>query len=752
MKRKDRHISYYYKYLLSYIAILIIPILFLALYVDVRIFETLENEVITNDVNTLHQVKNGIESHLIQLQKIRNEIYMDTNKSSFYFKEDPMQAVQRIDELRAYQVTNPYLTDIFLYYCGDDYIYTSTGSCRLELMMKDFFHYEDWDYDDFYHTINTIQQPMFRSVEGVKLSNNTDHQYATMIYPLRESTAAPYAMLMFIMPKEFFDSRMHHVIDNHAKMTVVMDDTDKIIVSSQHASFLYTDKFKRLITSTNRLNKTVIELEQKKYIAAFVQSDETGWTYITLSPQENIALKTKHVRRGFIYGILLVIGMGFLAIFISMRINYNPIKKLKNYSASIIHHVKGSKGELDVVKEAIDFLSDQNALLTDEVEHSSEASRQYMTMQILRGSMPLHDQVQKKAEKYGVLIHDYCTVAILYVNNNTDGILTRQGIIQMLKKAFSPTVNIYACEHFDCRKIIMILSFKELGDAALTEPFKDVQKAIKERFNISTAVGIGHCYEDKKLIPKAYIEASTAVDYRLIKGNGCVILFRDIMEQQIALASYPQENLKNITHFLKAGKIKEIEKELDHMVSYIKNNNTPIFIVRGLCFDIINQIFQTSQEMVNAFDNHANDVPDVFTLSKYDTVDELAAVAKDLSHDLCTQIIQQKEKEELSLIRDMVIYIKENYSDCCFSLQVMADHFNMSQSSLSMYFKDKTEQTILNYITRIKMDKAKELLISTEIPLSKLSLEVGYSNVTSFIRRFKQWEGITPGEYRKKYV
>ncbi|SHH87982.1 hypothetical protein [Clostridium grantii] len=83
MKRKN--VSYYYKYLISYIIIFIIPIFFIASYVNMSIFKTLEQEVITNEVNSLYQVKNGIESYLIQMKRIKEEVYLNTNKKTWLF-------------------------------------------------------------------------------------------------------------------------------------------------------------------------------------------------------------------------------------------------------------------------------------------------------------------------------------------------------------------------------------------------------------------------------------------------------------------------------------------------------------------------------------------------------------------------------------------------------------------------------------------------------------------------------------------
>lgn len=100
-------------------------------------------------------------------------------------------------------------------------------------------------------------------------------------------------------------------------------------------------------------------------------------------------------------------------------------------------------------------------------------------------------------------------------------------------------------------------------------------------------------------------------------------------------------------------------------------------------------------------------------------------------------------------IEDMLDVIERNYCDENFSLQILADHFDLSLSYLSLFFKEKQGDNLLNYYTTLRMKKAKELLNTTQLSLKQIATEVGYSNVSSFIRRFRQLYGRTPGTYKK---
>ena len=95
-------------------------------------------------------------------------------------------------------------------------------------------------------------------------------------------------------------------------------------------------------------------------------------------------------------------------------------------------------------------------------------------------------------------------------------------------------------------------------------------------------------------------------------------------------------------------------------------------------------------------------------------------------------------------------YINEHYLSYSFSIQEVASHFDVHISYLSQYFSSYTSETINDYVTNLRIRKAQDLLIHSSYSISRISEMVGYVNESSFIRRFKQICGVTPGEFRQK--
>ena len=96
-------------------------------------------------------------------------------------------------------------------------------------------------------------------------------------------------------------------------------------------------------------------------------------------------------------------------------------------------------------------------------------------------------------------------------------------------------------------------------------------------------------------------------------------------------------------------------------------------------------------------------------------------------------------------------YILANLSNDI-SVKDVAEHIHLNPEYFSKLFKKEMGENVKNYMLRIKVDAAKDMLENPNIPVSIVSLELGYSNFSHFTQMFKKHEGITPSEYRKTFA
>ena len=107
----------------------------------------------------------------------------------------------------------------------------------------------------------------------------------------------------------------------------------------------------------------------------------------------------------------------------------------------------------------------------------------------------------------------------------------------------------------------------------------------------------------------------------------------------------------------------------------------------------------------------------------------------------------EEENSTIFLIKD---YIGQKYMNETLSVKDISEHVFLSTSYVCTFFKNETGQTLNQYLTEYRMEKAKQLLADPRYKISDISSRVGYSDGNYFGKSFKKYTGLSPSEYRDK--
>lgn len=109
---------------------------------------------------------------------------------------------------------------------------------------------------------------------------------------------------------------------------------------------------------------------------------------------------------------------------------------------------------------------------------------------------------------------------------------------------------------------------------------------------------------------------------------------------------------------------------------------------------------------------------------------------------------ENQTEEKQDLYEDICTYVKQHYMQQI-SLKQMCNYSGMSQSAFTMNFKKATGLSFIDYRNKVRIDAAKDLLVTTDLTVIMVAQKVGFSDVSNFNRVFKRFEGRTPLVYRK---
>lgn len=158
-------------------------------------------------------------------------------------------------------------------------------------------------------------------------------------------------------------------------------------------------------------------------------------------------------------------------------------------------------------------------------------------------------------------------------------------------------------------------------------------------------------------------------------------------------------------------------------------------------------------EMMELLDNFFESVQLDVTIELFEqgtSIEALKGVRmQELARDMKSEL-KSDETKMSKLVSYALQYMKEHCIDHDMSLEYVAEKLSITPTYLSRILKKETGITYKEYITNMKMERAKELLLEENANVMQVSETIGYVNVSYFIKLFKNYTGLTPAKYREE--
>lgn len=267
-------------------------------------------------------------------------------------------------------------------------------------------------------------------------------------------------------------------------------------------------------------------------------------------------------------------------------------------------------------------------------------------------------------------------------------------------------------------------------------------------------LAVGEPVERLSMLSKSYQSAAQVFTLRYTRPNRC-ITYRQLEEQR---AGDRNINLKEIdaavmdtevVHtFLGNGLLEDTESFVDDYFSMIGESALQSRMFRQ--YVVLNIHFCTMSFVSKlGYDNEMID-----SGQKIEQMGSTLAQARKEVIRLLKQGIKLRDESSKSRNRTMMgrtlEFIQENYTDPEMSLNRAASVANVSANHFSALFSQEMGQSFVEYLTELRMKKAKELLRCTSMRSGQIALEIGYKDSHYFSFLFKKTQGCTPSDYRNQ--
>ena len=217
-------------------------------------------------------------------------------------------------------------------------------------------------------------------------------------------------------------------------------------------------------------------------------------------------------------------------------------------------------------------------------------------------------------------------------------------------------------------------------------------------------------------------------------------------------SDYSGVDRKLIRNFLKTGNIEECGIFIDEYFEAVGEGNYMSLLLRQY---MTMDIFYCVLEFIKSLNaQELNTQPELTDLKRVTKAIEKADTTMEYLKELFTFALTVRDKNSGDryglLIREAQEYIAENYGNSDFSLNMIAGYISVSPSYFSSIFKQGTGQSFIEYLTKVRIDRACELLRCTTLRTSEIGEQVGYNDPHYFSTAFKKIMGQSPKEFKTR--
>lgn len=268
---------------------------------------------------------------------------------------------------------------------------------------------------------------------------------------------------------------------------------------------------------------------------------------------------------------------------------------------------------------------------------------------------------------------------------------------------------------------------------------------------VELRLGIGEPASSLLAIPAAYQTASQASALQYY-GNGVQPVFADSLggHQSIEMNG---EEVRRIRDQLRKGEVEEAKLTIRRWTAYARScKDLDILRLRDTYFQFLLAIVEMAVQL--GIVEQSEDTERRYMWKDIDRMPSLDALEEYVIALLDSFMPGSEGGDASNLVkmREITRYIYTHFHEKGFTIKSIADHVHLSETYLCAYFKKQRGQTIKEFITEVRMIKAKELLRDMNMKLFEVAVRLGFTDANYFTTFFKRYEGCTPSDYRERIV
>lgn len=733
-----REASFFKRLVFSYIAGLLIVVLITSM-ICVDLVNTISDFSDKTAVNATAQFQATVENMVDAVQRIPTELSLDptvaslaTTQSKEFDASQRYSVINLTRQLKIYDLSNPYISGIFLYFPIQDYLVSDQGVYTLSLWQRINGQGEDLD-----PLLTEDREDLNTWISGTK---------TTLCVKLpTESGVNPPILCIFVDPvlKEFSGAQGTDLLSSFYAIA----PNGEVLFSGGSMELPDRALVQELIERSSQ-QENVVTL-QKNYIGYLSPSRNYSFYYMYFSPKNEFFGALLSSRRVVVFSLLLVLILGVVLSVFSARRTSRPIVRIANLMES------GSGGEttLEAIEQSVISLVETKKEASKDTERYRTLQKEAILLKLLHQEIPNEAALKSQLTQMGITIPGDRFLAVTVTLAAAFPLTTvAQQFCAELRATTPNVIDLYFFQGAREIKIIAGGSAHALHVPAIKQGLQQTTQRLEETHHVHFRVAISEAHRSLFQLGLAYEEAQRVQEYSNFIGGNLVLAYGDLVAAQSGNENslifdiwFNKFANMLINHDFAAAK--NIQKNIFQELS---KHEYSIQFIKCKIFSFIDCTINVIGELDIVYTTQLwDDLRLSDRLLVCDNLATLEEVYSDIFSQL-TQIVLDTAPPE-SRVERIMSMVRNGYTDPNFNVSTIADELGVSVAYVSQMFKEEFGSNLLEYIQKLRIDMAKKLLVEhPEMTVAQISDSCGFNSNITFTRVFKSFEGVPPGKYRSQ--
>ncbi|TMV49427.1 response regulator [Paenibacillus mesophilus] len=278
---------------------------------------------------------------------------------------------------------------------------------------------------------------------------------------------------------------------------------------------------------------------------------------------------------------------------------------------------------------------------------------------------------------------------------------------------------------------------------------EELLEHVRSYLKLQVWAAVGSVAEHVGDIPKSYASAVELLASRESMPDKQLLLQEDVRELARPVSRRPIESCQAVVDAMMVGEEELMELRIGELTRALREGAAPsISELREFAIDIVGIVSLALHEHGLQIEHFRPDFSMFKELELVYGIADFSGWLRDLLVPICRAMDERSSQKHRKTIDFIKRYVQQHYAEDI-TLDLIAEKVYLTRNYLSQIFKQETGENYNGYLTRVRMEKAKELLLTGNYKVFEIAQIVGYKNNAYFSQLFKKHTGYYPSELNK---